>query len=524
MGKRGAKTLLDQSSQNQKLLSLKPYPQNLKTRLHSHNPKAIIHFAEQMPVLAGIREGKRIRLLKWQKELIRELYRKDCKQLVCSLPRKCGKSTLTSILAVYMLTVGAEMNGEIYLAAINRLQASVIWDMCAKLIYRVKELNDRCVVKTHDKIIFHKPSGSILRALSADAQSAHGLNASFVIVDELGQAKKRDLYDALATAQGGRKHPKMLVISTQAEDDEHVMSQLVDDGLKSDDPAFKTILHSAPLEADPWCEKTWQACNPSLGETRTLSDIRQAARLAQRVKANETAFRRYFLNQRIKEDTSWLEIEHWDACVEDFNPEDLLREDAIMSADLASVRDTCAISLYFPKTKHLLCWHFTNQAQVDKSDERLPYKTWVANEQMIATSGNTTNKLDIVHHIAKCVANYNVLSFTYDRWGMGELQRLLEENNVDIAEYSPHGQGYKDMSPAIKAFETAILNKDIKIKKDPVLRWQMQGVAVDTDPSGNVKFTKAKSMFPIDAMVSCCMAVGRGILAETFQAPSVFSI
>jgi hypothetical protein len=44
-------------------------------------------------------------------------------------------------------------------------------------------------------------------ALSAEAGTKHGLSPSVWIFDELAQAKTRDLFDALDTAQGARREP-----------------------------------------------------------------------------------------------------------------------------------------------------------------------------------------------------------------------------------------------------------------------------------------------------------------------------
>ena len=242
-----------------------------------------------------------------------------------------------------------------------------------------------------------------------------------------------------------------------------------------------------------------------------MKDYESAARQAKRLPTREASFRQLYLNQRVRSETAFLPIEHWDKCCEEFSPDDMKGKECILAADLASVRDLCCIAAYFPDSKRLLAWHFTNESQVEASDERLPYKTWVAEGKLIATSGNTTNKLDIVNKLSQIAANYQVLSMTYDRWGMAELQRLLEDQNVSF-NYHPHGQGYKDMSPAIAEFERAVLTQEIKHNGDPLLRWQLQGVAVQEDPSGNRKFVKSKSTFPIDGIIACTMCVSYGKL------------
>ena len=71
--------------------------------------------------------------------------------------------------------------------------------------------------------------GSKYEALSADARRGHGLAPSFWAYDELAQAKDRQLLDALQTAMGKRNRSLGIVISTQAADDDHALSQLIDD-------------------------------------------------------------------------------------------------------------------------------------------------------------------------------------------------------------------------------------------------------------------------------------------------------
>ena len=94
--------------------------------------------------------------------------------------------------------------------------------------------------------------GSKYEALSADARRAHGLSPTFWAYDELAQAKDRVLLDNLQTAMGKRKRSLGVVISTQAADDDHPLSQLIDDAQTNVDPSMVVHLLSAPADADPF--------------------------------------------------------------------------------------------------------------------------------------------------------------------------------------------------------------------------------------------------------------------------------
>ena len=84
------------------------------------------------------------------------------------------------------------------------------------------------------KTMIAGPTGSIYRAISAEAGTKHGYLPSLVIYDELAQAKNRDLYDVLDTSFGAREEPLFVTISTQSNDPEHILSKLIDDGLGED--------------------------------------------------------------------------------------------------------------------------------------------------------------------------------------------------------------------------------------------------------------------------------------------------
>ena len=68
-------------------------------------------------------------------------------------------------------------------------------------------------------------AGSKYEALSADARRGHGLAPSWWAYDEMAQTRDRRLFDALRTAMGKRKRCLGIILSTQAEDDEHPLSQ-----------------------------------------------------------------------------------------------------------------------------------------------------------------------------------------------------------------------------------------------------------------------------------------------------------
>ena len=118
------------------------------------------------------------------------------------------------------------------------------------------ELAERIIFRDFRKEAEDVVTGSTYQALSSDARKAHGLSPSFWIGDEVAQWRGRDLIEALRTGMGAHAEPLGLVISTRSPDPDNPLEELIryaadlDAGL-IEDPAFRSSLSSAPIEADP---------------------------------------------------------------------------------------------------------------------------------------------------------------------------------------------------------------------------------------------------------------------------------
>ena len=96
------------------------------------------------------------------------------------MPRKNGKTQLTAALALaHRVGPEAESRGQVYSAAADRDQASIIFREMEAMIFADPMLAERCNVQRFAKRIEDMETGSIYQALSSDARKAHGLNASF---------------------------------------------------------------------------------------------------------------------------------------------------------------------------------------------------------------------------------------------------------------------------------------------------------------------------------------------------------
>ena len=77
------------------------------------------------------------------------------------------------------------------------------------------------------------------------------------------------------------------------------------------------------------------------------------------------------------------------------------------------------------------------------------------------------------------------------------------------------GQGFLGMGPAAAAFMRKVLARELQHGADPVVDWCASNVSIRTDPAGNVKPDKERSIERIDPIVAVIMAVGRSMAEES---------
>lgn len=164
--------------------------------------------------------GKNVELELFQKAFIQALFGfvdKDTgirkyKKGALFIGRKNGKSTMDSGLANFMLTKDGEGGAEIYSVATKKDQAKVVWDEAKRMIKKSPALNKRirCLVGG----IYYDETESFLKALASDSNSLDGLNAHFVIADEVHAWRDKNLLDVMYDSMSAREQPLLLETST----------------------------------------------------------------------------------------------------------------------------------------------------------------------------------------------------------------------------------------------------------------------------------------------------------------------
>jgi phage terminase large subunit-like protein len=477
----------------------------------------IIRFAEKYLVVPeGADVGKPVRLREWQRDIIRQIYDTPTRQAIVTMPRKQGKTALCAMLVLaHVIGPEAQRNAQVFSAAQSRQQASIVFDLAAKMVRMSRELSDPnlMVVRDHAKELFSPYTGVRYRALAAEASTTYGLSPAVVIHDELGQVRgpRSELYDALETAMGAHPNPLSICISTQAPNAADLLSQLIDYARTGADPRTKLIFFGAddddPLD-DP---ATWAKANPALGDFLNRDEIAGLAEKAQRMPAFESAFRNLHLNQRVSASAALFSAGVWSANGGEPDMEAFVTGPVYGGLDLSARQDLTALVLLAegPRGYWNVWCHFWTPADTlieRASRDRAPYDLWVQQGTLTAVPGVTIDYGYLAARLATLRTQVNFREIMFDRWRIDELKLALQAHGVQNLPLTECGQGYRDMAGALDALETLALQERLRHGMNPVLTMCASNATVVMDPAGNRKLEKSKSSGRIDGMVALAMA------------------
>jgi phage terminase large subunit-like protein len=494
-------------------------------------PSRKVELINQLTHTKGPFAGQPFRLRRWQeRQIIRPLFSIDRKtrlrryrMCLLMMPRKNGKTELCAALAIDGLLFDEEIGAEVYSAAADKDQAGLVFNVAAQMIRNDAELYAACEIVDSQKRIIHRKTGSFYRAISAEAYSKHGFNASRVIYDELHAAPSRELWDVLASSTGARAQPLIIGISTAGYDRHSILWELYQHALKvrenpALDPTFLPVIWEAPADADWTDERVWHAANPALGDFRSLEELRAACARAKEIPAQENAFRRLYLNQWTEQAERWIPLAAWDACRRQglfggnaIGPDILAGRRCYVGLDLSTTTDLTAAVAVFPDddgpgfavVPQFFIPEERIQARVTR--DRVPYDEWSRLGYLTTTPGPTVDYEYIRMHLHAWRDRFDLRMIAYDPWNATDLTTRLEKQDGFMC--VKMRQGKATLSAPSKALEKAILEKTLRHDGHPVLRWNVGNAAAESDAAGNIQLSKARSTERIDGLYALVMGL-----------------
>ena len=480
----------------------------------------VIAFIERYCVTPeGADVGKPLLLADFQKKFIRDVYDNPAgtRRAILSVARKNGKSGLIAgLLLAHLVGPEAKQNSQLVSGAMSRDQAALVFNLAAKMVQLSPALSKIVRIVPSGKRLLGLNLNTEFRALAADGKTAHGLSPVLAILDEIGQIRgpQSDFVDAITTSQGAHSAPLLIAISTQAANDADLLSQWIDDALRSNDPKIVCRLYAASAGCDLMDEDGWRAANPALGIFRSETDLREQMQQAERMPSMSNTARNLLLNQRVSLDSPFISPDVWMACDTAPDPFEGL---VYAGLDLSARTDLTALVLIgrVDGVWQVRPYFWTpEQGLFDRAQkDRAPYDMWVRQGYIRTTPGATVDLEAVALDMAEILSDCEVAAIAYDRWRIDVLKKELERLGLELP-LVPHGQGFRDMAPALDALEAELLNGRVAHGGHPVLTLCAANAVAVKAPSGNRKLDKSRRTGRIDGLQALAMAFGAAQVAE----------
>ncbi|HEY9370378.1 terminase large subunit [Streptomyces sp.] len=437
------------------------------------------------------------------------------------VPRKNGKSTLSSGIGLTMLLADREVGAEVYAAAGSLEQAKRVFDDAKRMAQTSKAVKGRAEVLT--SVIRVPRTGGVFRALSRIAETAHGLNVSAAVIDEVHVHKARDLIDAIETGTGARDQPLIVFITTADDaqegsiyDEKHSYTRKVAENVVQD-PAHYGVIWAAGETDDPFDEKTWRRANPGLGTSPTLAYLRREANKAQATPSYYPTFLRLSLNIREKASTRWIDVRQWDQVAGMVDESKLKGRRAWGGLDLSAVSDLSAFVLAVESKQpgvevELVSRFWLPSERLEDLQRHLqvPLAQWAREGFLHLTEGDAVDYDTIEKQVLKDCAFYDVQWLGYDRMFAGQLVQNVDRDTKRGVKVTPISQTFLGLSPACKEMDRLLLEKSFLHGGHPVLRWMAGCVETIADGNDNYRPTKPnrrKSQTRIDGIAATVMGL-----------------
>lgn len=522
-----------------KLKNYKPSQFMLPTS-HYDKKKAdrAVTFIENLCHTKGKWAGTPFWLLPWQEQLIRDIFgivkpdgNRQFRTAFVEICKKVGKSELAAAVALYLLYADNEPSAEVYGAAADRQQASIVFDVAKQMVEMSPALMKRSKLMGATKRIVNYSNAGYYQVLSAEVGGKHGFSVSGLVFDEIHTQPNRQLYDVLTKGSSdARQNPLHFIITTAGNDRHSIAYELHTKAVdilegRRVDPTFYPVVYGLKDDEDWEDEANWYKVNPSLGYTVDIERLRDAYREAKQNPADEVTFKWLRCNMWVSSTVAWIPDAIYMRGNEAINAALLEGRDCYAGLDLSSTGDITALVLIFPprdkNEKYVLLPYFwipeeTIPRRVKANS--VPYDIWEKQGYIMATEGNVIHYNFIEKFIMDLSEKYHILEIAVDRWNATQMIQNLEGEGFTIV---PFGQGFSSMSAPTKEFYRLLMEGRIIHGGNPVLRWMAGNVVIDTDPAGNIKVTKAKSKEKIDGIVAAIMALDRCIRQEG-QSGSVY--
>ena len=474
---------------------------HIKYKESEHTYENIIKFIECLPVPSGALagEGNLLKLLPWQKRLIKKVWARDGSyknEILLCIARRNGKTVFLAALLTFLLfnqhKKSKALPGSLMVsAATNQPQAALTFDIMALWCNTVIELNDRSdVVHNTKSINILDNPGVTYRAISAEARSALGGNYSVIFCDEIGHWRNNKLQLALRSGMASTPPDRRIFLqaSTCPVEANHFFYQEVEYFAqnKSNPRTYALVCMADPRSDKPNAVATYKKSNPSYGVLVHKESFEEEYESAKNIPAKLEGYLAYRLNMPTgllaTDKSKFVTIDAWQKCK---GKSKLLDGEQIVVAwDAASTQDLTAIlAMSITPPHRTWCKIFVPKKTADRRE--YPWAQWAQDGHCKLITSDYVSKQLLVDEYLKLQQDYDLVCSRSDMFGYPEIAKLAEEQGVDLSRHTAKAPRRADTHDGLQILSEMINNKVLVHNSNPVLTFCVTNMRITRSRSGD---------------------------------------
>lgn len=439
------------------------------------------------------------------------------------LARKNAKSFLIAIIALYELLISGEYNFLGVIAATKRDQAKLIFNMVLDMAKTNAEISK--LLKFRFNTIYNPRMGTDAKIipLGKDSKTEDGFSAALGMIDEYHGHPDASMLDVIASSQGQRLSPLLVIITTSGFDlnspcyqqEYKYCVKLLNEEVENDEYFSYIAQLDSPEEVED--EANWVKANPLVATSEHgMHYLRGEMKLAKEIpEKRRGVMTKNFNIWMDAKDNSYMPFDKWKNCATD-QPIDITGREVFIGVDLSKRVDLTSVGFSFilDDGSYYVKGHSFIPEEVLKEKihtDRVPYDLWEQQGWLTVTPGAVIDTNYIMDYIQEQIEKYNLFpkEICYDPWSALQFALDMEKQGYIMAEIR---QGARTLSEPLKDFRENVYNQELKHDNDPLINFAMVNAIAKADHNGNIILDKEKSRQRIDPVAAIINAHVRAMV------------
>lgn len=439
-----------------------------------------------------------------------------------------GKSPLAAGIGHYMLSALGKLRAEVYAAATDKDQAAIMFRDAVEMWRRSPALHSRLHPSGQNPVwqLTNLETSSFFKPITSEKKGKSGIRPFCALIDEVHEHPDNSVIETLRAGTKGNREALIFEITNSGFDKNSTCGQEHEYAIQVahrdvENDAWFSFVCSLDEGDDPFKDEScWPKANPLLGVSIHYDFIREQVAEARGMPSKEALVRRLHFCEWTDSEDGWISRAVWEPCEVEMKLEDYYGEPCYGGLDLSFTTDLSALAIVFPVDDEFHCflefWRpAEGLAQACKYD-RAPYDLWAKSGHLNLSPGKVIRLQPISKRLAEVKECFDLQYIAYDRYRHKELQDMLIDEGMEIPMVE-HPQGFRRvadsqlwMPNSVQALENAVVEAKLKVRTNPLLRWNVASTVVRQDPAGtdNRIFDKRRSRSRIDGAVALAMGVG----------------